>query len=63
MVTSGVNAGALVGQSFFSRPGRKKLAGETLCVVLMPLQPVMTSGHAASNDHRNTLWHNLTCRL
>jgi hypothetical protein len=32
-------------------------------VVLMPLQPVMTSGHAASNDHRNTLWHNLTCRL
>src|SRR5208283_3384813 len=36
---SGAKAGALVEQSFFSSPGRKKLAGETLWLPLMPEQP------------------------
>lgn len=62
MEFGGLNDGALVGASFFSRPGRKKVAGETLCVVLIPLQPV-TNGNAASNTSHRKIQFNLTCRV
>jgi hypothetical protein len=61
---SGVKAGALVGQSFFKMPGRKKEAGETLWVVLMPLQPANTSGQEAVISARGKKFQlNLTCRV
>jgi hypothetical protein len=40
--------------SALSKPGKKKLAGETLWVVLMPLQPAqnqITAGN--TNNHRH----------
>jgi hypothetical protein len=59
----GVKAGGSTGASFFMRPGRKKLAGETLWLVLMPLQPVNVSGQAASAVSHKKFQHNLTCRV
>jgi hypothetical protein len=63
MEFSASNDGALVGQSFFNKPGRKKLAGETLCEVLMPLQPEKTNGNAASNTSGKKFHLNRTCRV
>lgn len=63
MATAGTSAGAFVGQSFFRMPGRKKLAGETPWVVLMPLQPPNTNGNAASSAKGKNFQLNLTCRL
>jgi hypothetical protein len=62
MAIGGITAGALVGHSFFNNPGRKKLAGETLWLVLIPLQPA-TIGNTAKTDSRSNLQLNLTCRL
>jgi hypothetical protein len=60
---SGANAGALVGASFFSRPGRKKVAGETLWLALMPEHPVLASTSVASTAKPRKLQFNLTCRV
>jgi hypothetical protein len=48
---SGNETGVLVmqGASFFSNPGRKKLAGETDPPVLMPLHPALDNASAARN--------------
>jgi len=58
---TGVNPGVLAGASFFRSPGRKKLAGETLWLALMPLQPAPASGSAASRVKRRKFQLNLTC--
>jgi hypothetical protein len=60
---SGSNDGALVGTSFFNRPGRKKEAGETLCEALIPLQPVNANGNAVSKVSHRKIQFNLTCRV
>lgn len=44
----GGKAGALVGASFLKSPGKKNDAGETLVLVLMPLQPAPKSATVAS---------------
>ncbi len=58
---SGVKVGAFVGASFFMIPGRKKLAGETVWLALMPLHPVPASDNAASRVRHGKFQFNLTC--
>jgi hypothetical protein len=56
--------GALVvGGSAFSRPGRKKLAGETLCVVFTPLQPPLKKNNGTSIASQTKFQLNLTCQV
>ncbi len=50
--------------SFFNKcpaPGRKNVAGDTLCVVLIPLQPASANGNAASTASHRKNQFNLTC--
>ena len=63
MEMTGVKSAGLAGASFFNKPGRKKLAGETLCLALTPPQPATASGNTASRAKREKLQFNLTCRL
>ena len=44
-------------------PGRKKLAGDTVWLALMPPQPATSSGNAATNASHRKFQINLTCRL
>jgi len=61
---SGNDAGALVeGGSAFKMPGKKKLAGETLWLALMPAQPAQASMNAANMAGSSKLQFNLTCPL
>lgn len=52
-------AGVAGGGSACSKPGSKKLAGETLCVVLIPPQPAPTSTRAAIAVHSAIFHFNL----
>ena len=47
-----VSSRMMAGGVFLRSPGRKKLAGETLWVVLIPLQPLIkiTAGSIARNS-------------
>jgi hypothetical protein len=60
---SGCSDGVFVEQSFFKSPGRKKLAGETLWLELIPLQPAAAIGRANNMASRRKFQFNLTCRL
>ncbi len=44
-------------------PGSKKSSGETLWPALMPLQPAIASGTAASSASHRNFRFNLTCRV
>jgi len=48
------------GASFFSNPGRKKLAGETDAPELMPLQPAPDSASAARSTNNMKFQCNFT---
>jgi hypothetical protein len=63
--TSEIATGALVatGGSALNIPGRKKLAGETLWLALMPPQPAPMSASAAGIASHRNLHFNLTCRV
>lgn len=65
VAVAGNTLGAFVGiGSAFNKcpaPGRKKSAGETLWLVLMPLQPVPNPAHTANIASGNKLRLNLTC--
>ena len=63
MEGTGVKPAGRAGASFFNSPGRKKLAGETLWLALMPLQPAPASGSAANRDSHRNFQLNLTCRV
>jgi hypothetical protein len=52
-------SGGAGGGSAFIRPGRRKVAGETLCVVLMPLHPATANKRAESTAHPMILRFNL----
>jgi hypothetical protein len=39
----------------WSRPGMKKVAGETLCVLLMPLQPPVKTGSNRAGSIAKTI--------
>ena len=64
---SGNEPGAFVeaGSAFIKcpTPGRKKSMGETLWVVLIPLQPAANNPNATSIASRSRLQFNLTCRV
>ena len=63
MVFSPGKAGAFVfGGSAMSSPGRKKLAGETLWLVLMPLQPALDNAVTASTVNNMKFQFNFTVR-
>jgi hypothetical protein len=57
--------GALVaaGGSALINPGRKKLAGETLWLALMPPHPAPKSASTAGIASHRNLHFNLTCRV
>ena len=59
---SGNETGELVmqGASFFSNPGRKKLAGETDAPELMPLQPAPDSASAVRSANNMKFQCNFT---
>jgi hypothetical protein len=60
-----IATGALVaaGGSARMMPGRKKLAGETPPLALMPLQPAPTSASNTGIASQRNLHFNLTCRV
>ena len=62
---SDIATGALVAAGGSARiiPGRKKLAGETLWLALMPAHPALKSTTAASIAKDMKLHFNLTCRV
>ena len=65
MDISDTATGALVatGGSVFMIPGRKKVAGETLWLALMPPQPASKNASAAGIASHRNLHFNLTCRV
>lgn len=62
---SDIATGALVttGGSARMIPGKKKLAGETLWLALMPPQPALKSASAAGIANQIKFHFNLTCRV
>jgi hypothetical protein len=58
--TSPVMVGALEGGSLRIKPGKKKLAGETVVPALTPLQPLTTAANATNIASHMNFQFNLT---
>lgn len=59
-VAGAAGSGTPGGGFAWSSPGSRKVAGDTLCVALMPLQPAPNKIIAGMQSIRNTFLFNLT---
>lgn len=59
-VVGTVRSGCCVGGSALSNPGSRKVAGETLWLALMPLQPVLNNASTGMQLSPSTFQFDLT---